>query len=224
VALPIAVLVSGSGSNLQAVIDRIEDGVLEAKINLVLSNKPDAYGLTRAKNHNLQHLCIPHAQYPDRLEFDRAMIKAIQASGAQAVVLAGFMRMLSPEFLQAFAGRVINIHPALLPSFSGVRGQSDAADYGVAISGCTVHFVDEIMDHGPVIAQAAVPAYVEDDGDTLGSRILAMEHRLLPQAVQWLATDRLRIEGRKVRLLPSGLPKADPPTDALVNPPLEKGF
>jgi len=224
VSLPIAVLVSGSGSNLQAVIDRIEEGVLDARITLVLSNKPDAHGLARAKLHNLQHICIPHAQYPDRLEFDRAMVRAIQSSGAQAVVLAGFMRMLTPEFLQAFPGRVINIHPALLPSFPGVHGQRDAADYGVTVSGCTVHFVDEIMDHGPVIIQAAVPAYLEDDGETLGSRILAMEHRVLPQAVQWLATDRLRVEGRKVRLLPSGLPKADPAPDALVNPPLEQGF
>ena len=223
-ALPIAVLVSGSGSNLQAVIDRIEEGVLEAKIALVLSNKPDAYGLERAKNHNLQHLCIPHAQYPDRLEFDRAMIRAINDSGAQAVVLAGFMRMLSREFLHAFPGRVINIHPALLPSFPGVHGQRDAAEYGVTISGCTVHLVDELMDNGPVIIQAAVPVYPEDDGQSLSGRILKYEHRVLPQAIQWLATGRIRLEGRKVRILPAATSIARNVPDALVNPPLEQGF
>lgn len=222
--LPIAVLVSGSGSNLQALIDSIEAGSLDARITLVLSNKPDAYGLTRARNHNLQQLCIPHAQYPDRTEFDRAMVRAIKDSGARAVVLAGFMRMLTVEFLRAFPGRVINIHPALLPSFAGVHGQRDAADYGVAVSGCTVHFVDELMDHGAVIAQAVVPAYPDDDEASLGERILAFEHRILPQAVQWLATDRLRLEGRKVRLLPADVPKAPASSEALVNPPLEVGF
>jgi phosphoribosylglycinamide formyltransferase-1 len=224
VALPIAVLVSGSGSNLQALIDRVEQGVLDARIALVLSNRKDAHGLERARQHGLPHVCIPHAGYPDRAEFDRAMIRAIREAGGEAVVMAGFMRMITREFLQAFPGKVINVHPALLPSFPGVHGQRDAADYGVAISGCTVHFVDEIMDHGPVIIQAAVPAYPEDDGETLGGRILACEHRVLPQAVQWLATGRLRLEGRKVRIAPARLPKAAEVPGALVNPPLEFGF
>ncbi|WP_243362106.1 phosphoribosylglycinamide formyltransferase [Fundidesulfovibrio terrae] len=223
-ALPIAVLVSGSGSNLQALIDRIEQGALDARIALVLSNKEGAYGLERARKHRLPHVCIPHADYPDRAEFDRAMIRAIRKAGGEAVVMAGFMRMITGEFLRAFPGKVINIHPALLPSFPGVHGPRDAADYGVAISGCTVHFVDEIMDHGPVIIQAAVPAYPEDDGQTLGGRILACEHRVLPQAVQWLATDRLRLEGRKVRVQPAPVPKAGEVPGALVNPPLELGF
>ena len=222
--LPIAVLVSGSGSNLQALIDRAESGALEARIALVLSNKPDAYGLERARKHGLTAVSLPHGQYPNRLEFDRAMIRIITDSGARAVVLAGFMRMLSPEFLGAFPGRVINIHPALLPSFPGVHGQRDAADYGVTLAGCTVHFVDELMDHGPVIIQAVVPAYPEDDGQTLGGRILALEHRVLPQAVNWLAQGRLSLEGRKVRLRPAATPKADPPANALINPPLELGF
>jgi len=224
-SLPIAVLVSGSGSNLQALIDKIQAGVLDARITLVLSNRPDAYGLERAKRAGLSHLCLPHAEYPGRLEFDRAMIRAIRESGAQTVVLAGFMRLLSGEFLRAFPDRVVNIHPALLPSFAGVHGQADAADYGVALSGCTAHFVDERMDHGPVIIQAAVPVYPDDDGSTLGKRILALEHRILPQAVQWLAKDRLSIEGRKVRLraAPDRALAVRPP-DALVNPPLEQGF
>lgn len=223
-ALPIAVLVSSSGSNLQAIIDRIGAGVLDAKIVLVLSNKPDAYGLKRAKNHNLPHICIPHAQYPDRLEFDQAMIRAIKDAGAQTVVLAGFMRMLSGEFLNAFQGRVINIHPALLPCFAGVHGQRDAADYGVTVSGCTVHFVDELMDHGPVIVQAVVPAFPDDDEQSLGNRILTFEHRVLPQAIQWLATGRIRLEGRKVRILPAEGSVAQTFDCALVNPPLEQGF
>ena len=223
-SLPIAVLVSGSGSNLQALIDKIEAGTLDARITLVLSNKPGAYALERAGRAGLKTLCLPHADYPDRQEFDRTMIRAIKDSGAQAVVLAGFMRLLSVEFLRAFPSRVVNIHPALLPSFPGSHGQADAAAYGVTISGCTVHFVDEDMDHGPVIIQAAVPAYPDDDGETLGGRILKFEHRILPQAIQWLAEERLRIEGRKVRLLPSGRSLAAQIPDALVNPPLEEGF
>ena len=223
-ALPIAVLVSGSGSNLQALIDRVESGALEARIALVLSNKPDSYGLQRARAHAVPALCIPHTDYADRLEFDRAMIRAIRDAGAETVVLAGFMRMLTPEFLKAFAGRVLNIHPALLPSFPGVRGQRDAADYGVTLAGCTVHFVDELMDHGEVVIQAAVPAYPDDDGDSLAERILALEHRILPQAVQWLATGRIQVKGRKVHVTPTGIQRAVPPANALVNPPLEQGF
>jgi len=224
VALPIAVLVSGSGSNLQALIDRVESGALEARIALVLSNKPDSYGLQRARAHGIPSLCIPHADYVDRLEFDRAMIRAIRDAGAETVVLAGFMRMLSAEFLKAFAGRVLNIHPALLPSFPGVRGQRDAADYGVTLAGCTVHFVDELMDHGEVVIQAAVPAYPDDDGDSLAERILALEHRILPQAVQWLAAGRIQVKGRKVHVTPTGIQRATSPANALVNPPLEQGF
>lgn len=220
----IAVLVSGSGSNLQAVIDRIEQGVLDARVALVLSNRADAYGLERARIHGLPHLCLPHTDYPDRLEFDRAMVRAIRESGAQAVVLAGFMRMLSGEFLGAFPGRVLNIHPALLPSFPGVNGQRDAADYGVKIAGCTVHFVDELMDNGPVVIQAAVPAFPDDDANSLAERILACEHRVLPQAVAWLAAGRLRQEGRKVRLMPSSAQRAEPPLGVLISPPLESGF
>ncbi|WP_027192144.1 phosphoribosylglycinamide formyltransferase [Fundidesulfovibrio putealis] len=223
-ALPIAVLVSGSGSNLQALIDRVESGALEARIALVLSNKPDSYGLKRARSHGIPALCIPHTEYADRLEFDRAMIRAIREAGAETVVLAGFMRMLSAEFLKAFAGRVLNIHPALLPSFPGVRGQRDAADYGVTLAGCTVHFVDELMDHGEVVIQAAVPAYPDDDGDSLAERILALEHRILPQAVQWLAQGRIQVKGRKVHVTPTGIQRAVPPANALVNPPLEQGF
>jgi len=224
VALPVAVLVSGSGSNLQALIDRVEDGALDADIRLVLSNRPGAVGLERARRHGIHTVCLPHGDFPDRQAFDQAMIRAIRDAGAQSVVLAGFMRLLTPEFLQAFPGRVLNIHPALLPGFPGAHGQRDAADHGVKLSGCTVHFVDELMDHGPIVIQAAVPAWPDDTSESLGARILALEHRILPQAVQWLAAGRLRVEGRKVRLLPGSVPLAPPLAHALANPPLESGF
>ena len=183
----LAVLVSGSGSNLQAIIDKAESGALDADIRLVLSNRADAYGLERARRHKVPCLALEHGGYASREAFDQAMVDAIRASGADTVALAGFMRLLTPVFLAAFPGRVLNIHPALLPSFKGAHGQRDAAEYGVRLSGCTVHFVDEHMDHGPIIIQAAVPALADDDGETLGSRILALEHRVYPQALQWLA-------------------------------------
>ena len=233
-SLPIAVLVSGSGSNLQSIIDRIEEGILDAKIRIVISNKAGAYGIERAKKHGIPHKVLLHTDFNSREEFDEAMVQILRDAGVDdsgAVVLAGFMRIVTPVFLREFENRVINIHPALLPSFPGVHGQGDAADYGVKISGCTVHFVDEQMDHGAVIIQAAVPCQAGEDGDKLGSRILKMEHRIFPQAIHWLAKERLAIEDRHVRLRESdqpcaGQPKADiePATYALVWPPLEKGF
>lgn len=232
--LPIAVLVSGSGSNLQSIIDRIEEGVLDAEIRLVLSNKIGAFGIERARKHDLPCKVLLHADYRTREAFDQAMVDAIREAGVGEdglVVMAGFMRIVTPVFLGAFAGRVMNIHPALLPSFPGVHGQADAADYGVKISGCTVHFVDEQMDHGPVIIQAAAPCQAGEDGDVLGPRILKLEHRIYPQAIQWFAENRLTIENRHVELKVSGRPCAgqpradiDPPTYALVWPPLEEGF
>ncbi|BCS88577.1 phosphoribosylglycinamide formyltransferase [Pseudodesulfovibrio sediminis] len=232
--LPIAVLVSGSGSNLQSIIDRIEDGALDAEIKLVVSNKSDAYGLERARKHGIATKVLLHTDYDSREAFDTAMVQAINEAGVDkdgAVVMAGFMRIVTSVFLGAFVNRVINIHPALLPSFTGVCGQGDAADYGVKISGATVHFVDEQMDHGPIIIQAAVPCQPGEGGDALGSRILKLEHRIFPQSLQWLADGRLEIDGRFVRLKPADTPVADQPcadiqpaTNALVWPPLEKGF
>jgi len=224
VALKLAVLVSGGGSNLQSIIDKSEAGVLDARVVLVLSNKPGAGGLERARRHGLAHAVVEHAAFPAREAFDAAMVARIRESGADLVVLAGFMRMLTPVFLDAFAGRIVNIHPALLPSFPGCHGQRDAADYGVKLAGCTVHFVDEIMDHGQVIIQAAVPVAPGEGGDTLGARILEMEHRVYPQAIQWLAEGRVRVQGRHVLVADAGKPLADLGRPALVNPPLERGF
>ena len=224
--LPIAVLISGSGSNLQSIIDRIEQKVLHAEIKVVISNKADAYGLTRAKKHNLPTKVIEHQNFSSREEFDQAMVEVIKAAGAEAVILAGFMRILTPVFIQAFPNKILNIHPAILPSFPGVHGQAQAADYGVRFSGCTVHFVDEKMDHGPIIIQAVVPAYASDDGQSLGQRILKWEHRIYPQAIEWLAQGRLKIVGRKVEVenSPAVFVQVDENEPALVNPGLERGF
>ena len=224
--LPIAVLISGSGSNLQSIIDRIEQNVLHAEIKVVISNKAEAYGLTRAKKHNLPTEVIEHQNFSSREEFDQAMVEVIKAAGAEAVILAGFMRILTPMFIQAFPNKILNIHPAILPSFPGVHGQAQAADYGVRFSGCTVHFVDEKMDHGPIIIQAVVPAYTNDDGQSLGQRILKWEHRIYPQAIEWLAQGRLKIVGRKVEVenSPAVFVQVDENEPALVNPGLERGF
>lgn len=226
--LNIAVLASGNGSNLQAIIDRIHSGVLNADIRLVLANKPEAYALTRAKQAGIQTAVITHTDFADRETFDKAMIAAIRAAGADTIVLAGFMRMLTPTFLEEFSGRVINIHPAILPSFPGIRGAADAHEYGVKVTGCTVHFVNEVMDNGPVIIQAVVPVNAGEPLETLEHRIHSLEHRIFPQALQWLSEGRISIQGRTVHLTPS--PKASnhlsaaPTGEWLVWPPLEEGF
>ena len=223
-SLRLAVLVSGSGSNLQSIIDKCEAGVLDAQVVLVLSNKAGAYGLERAVRHGIPTMTLDHKAFDSREAFDRAMVDAIRASGADTIILAGFMRLLTPVFLEAFPGRVLNIHPALLPSFAGVHGQADAANYGVKLSGATVHFVTLEMDSGPVIIQAAVPVTPGEGGDTLGKRILAFEHRIFPQAIQWLSQGRLRIDGRHVLLAGPAGPPAELHGPGLVNPPLEEGF
>ena len=222
--LPIAVLISGSGTNLDAIIRAIDEKRLDARITVVISNNPDAYGLERAKTHDLPYRVIDHGEYASREEFDAALVEAVRESGAEAVILAGFMRILSPTFISAFAGKVLNIHPAILPSFAGTNAQRQQADFGVRLAGCTVHFVDEKMDNGPIVIQAVVPAYPDDDGDTLGKRILEYEHRIYPQAIAWLAQGRLRIEGRKVVVENAGEAMALPENGVLINPPLEEGF
>jgi phosphoribosylglycinamide formyltransferase-1 len=224
--LPLAVLVSGSGSNLQSILDRIASGAVDAKIVLVISNNPGAYGLKRAAERGIPTQVVEHGLFASRDEYDQALLDAVTAAGARAVVLAGFMRILGPRFVRCFPQRILNIHPALLPSFAGTHGARDAAAYGVKLSGCTVHFVDEQMDHGPVVIQAAVPAEADDTAEDLAARILALEHRIYPQAVAWLAAGRLRVEGRTVHLARAGEALAALPPGAayLVNPPLEQGF
>ena len=196
--LSLGVLISGSGTNLQAIIDTIERGDLNAVIRVVLSNRGDAYGLTRARHHNLPTVVISHKDFSSREAFEAELIKTLQDHGVELVVLAGFMRLLSPVFIRAFPQRIMNIHPALLPAFPGTHVQRQALEHGVRISGVTVHFVDEEMDHGPIIVQAAVPVYADDSEESLSARIHAQEHRIYPQAIQLFAEGRLEVRGRLV--------------------------
>jgi len=196
--LSLGVLISGSGTNLQAIIDAIEHGELKAVIRIVISNRADAYGLTRAQNHGLPTVVIPHQNFPSRETFEAEVIRELQAHGAELVVLAGFMRLLSPFFIRAFPQCIMNIHPALLPAFPGTHAQRQALEGGVRIAGATVHFVDEEVDHGPIIAQATVPVYPDDTEESLSARILAQEHRIYPQAIQLFAEGRLEIRDHTV--------------------------
>lgn len=196
--LKLGVLISGNGSNLQSIIDHIENGSLNAVIKIVVSNKADAFGIRRAEKHGIPFLVLENKNFQCKEDFDRKLIGILQEQDVDLVVLAGFMRVLTPTFLRAFPQRVMNIHPALLPSFPGLHAQKQAYDYGVKISGCTVHFVDEGVDTGPIIIQAAVPVLDDDTDETLAARILKEEHRIYPQAIQWFAEGRLDIQGRKV--------------------------
>ncbi len=224
--LSVGVLISGGGSNLQSLIDRIEAGVLDARISTVISNVPGVKGLERAVKHGIFSQVLSHRDYRVRRDYDLALVRSLKQADVEAVILAGFMRVVGPDLLAAFPQRVLNIHPALLPAFPGLHAQHQAAEHGVRISGCTVHFVDEQVDHGPIIIQAAIPAQAEDDADSLGARILALEHRIYPQAVQWLAQDRLEIQNRRVVLRPANALPADPAglPSCLIHPMLEKGF
>ncbi|MBE0605252.1 MAG: phosphoribosylglycinamide formyltransferase [Deltaproteobacteria bacterium] len=194
----IAVLVSGSGSNLQAIIDASERGEIPGRVGLVLSNKADAYGLARAEKHGIPTAVVDHKAFGSREAFDAKMVEVIRASGAVLVCLAGFMRVVTPVFLRAFPHRILNIHPALLPSFPGTHGPAQALRYGVRFSGCTVHFLDEGVDTGPIIVQAVVPVHEDDTEETLAARILKEEHRIYPMAIRLFLEGRLTVEGRKV--------------------------
>ena len=214
--LGIGILVSGSGSNLQSIIDNIERGTLAAEIKVVISNNPEAYALERCRKHHIPAVVIRHQEFRKREDFDRQMISVLQFHGVELVVMAGFMRLLTPLFLNAFSMKIMNIHPALLPAFPGTHVQQKAVDYGVKFSGCTVHFADEGVDTGPVIIQAVVPVLDADTADTLAARILKEEHRIYPQAIQFYAEGRIQVSGRKVTL------KGGPvmPEIATHNPPL----
>ncbi len=214
----LGVLVSGSGSNLQAIIDNIEASRLSAEIKVVISNEPEAYGLVRAENHHIRTMVVNHRDYDSREAFDQGLVTALKENGVELVILAGFMRVITPTFLKAFHNRVLNIHPALLPSFPGIHVWRKAIDYGVKFSGCTVHFVDEGTDTGPIIIQSVVPVLDDDDADSLSARILKQEHKIFSRAIQLFAQGRLEIEGRRVKILP--LDKTLDPA-VLTNPPLE---
>lgn len=196
---PVAVLASGGGTNLQALIDACERPDFPARIALVLSNVAGAGALERAKKAGLPRELLEHRSYSSREAYDRALIERLRAHGAEWICLAGFMRIITTELLSAFPGRILNIHPALLPAFPGMHGPRQALAYGVKVAGCTVHFVDEGTDTGPIIAQAAVEVRDEDTEATLAARILEQEHRLYPQALALAVSGQLRIEGRLVR-------------------------
>lgn len=198
----VGVLASGSGTNLQALIDRGARGELgPARLTVVGVNVPDCAALARAKAAGLPTFVLDHRDFRTRAAFDQALVQALRAHQVDLVVLAGFMRLLGPDVLDAFPQRIVNIHPALLPAFPGVHGQRQAIEYGVRITGCTVHFVDGGVDSGPVIAQAAVPVLEDDDEEALRARLLVEEHRLLPAVVRAVAERRVVIEGRRVRVL-----------------------
>lgn len=196
----IGVLVSGRGSNLQAMIDQINEQALQAEISIVISDKEDAYALERAKTHQLPYAVILRNQFRTKEEFEKELIDQLQAHEIDVVVLAGFMRVLSSYFIQSFSGKIINIHPSLLPSFPGLHAQRQALAYGVCYSGCTVHFVNEEVDGGPIIAQAVVPVLEEDTEETLAERILKEEHRLLSPMIQKYLNGQIELQGRKVRI------------------------
>jgi phosphoribosylglycinamide formyltransferase-1 len=215
--IPIGVLISGSGTNLQAIIDAINSAKLDAEIELVLSNKQDAFGLVRAQNAGIPIEVLNHKEFSSREDYDQALVARLQARGVELVVLAGFMRLLSPLFVKAYSNRIMNIHPALLPAFPGLNVQQKAVDHGVRFSGCTVHFVNEECDEGPIIIQAVVPVFPDDSSQTLAARILEQEHKIYPRAIQLYAEGRLRITGRKVWV--EDLPQSD--TRSLIQPPLD---
>ncbi len=214
--LKIGVLVSGNGSNLQAIIDRIEEGKLAARIACVISNNAGAYALERARRHGIPSLHLDHRLFSGRASYDAALLEALREHGVDLVVLAGFMRIITPVLIDAYPHAIVNIHPALLPAFPGLHAQKQALDYGVKISGCTVHFVDPGTDTGPVIIQSAVPILENDTEETLSARIQIEEHRIYPEAIRLFAAGRLKVEGRTVIISP-------PPKQAavaLTNPPI----
>jgi phosphoribosylglycinamide formyltransferase 1 len=211
----IGVLASGRGSNLQAIIDNIEKGLLSAELAVVISDQAGAFALERARKHGIPAVHTGAKGFKGRRkEYDALLVKELQKRSVDVVCLAGFMRIITPVLIKAFPDRILNIHPSLLPAFPGLHVQKKALDYGVKFSGCTVHFVDEGMDTGPIIIQAVVPVLDNDTEDSLSERILKQEHKIYSRAVQLLAEGKLTVEGRRVLL--SGEGKGG--EDFLLNP------
>ena len=214
--LRVAVLASGRGSNLQAIIDAIEAGQVQAQIVAVISNKKDAVALDRARKHGLPELFVdpkPFAGQPDSREaYDRVLLEVLQQQHVELVLLAGYMKIVTAVLVNVFANRMMNIHPSLLPSFPGLEVQKKAIDWGCKLAGCTVHFVTEGVDEGPIIVQAAVPVFDSDTPEALAARILEQEHKIYPQAVQLFAEGRLKVNGRQVQIA-----GAKPVGDAIIS-------
>ncbi|MEK7210618.1 MAG: phosphoribosylglycinamide formyltransferase [Candidatus Binatota bacterium] len=214
--LPLGVLISGNGSNLQAIIDAIEEKQLDAVIRVVVSNREEAFGLVRARKHNIPTEVLDHRKFSSREAYDQALVDILKARQVELVILAGFMRLLSPVFVSSYSNRIMNIHPALLPAFPGLHVQRKALEHGARFSGCTVHFVNEGCDEGPIIIQAVVPVFPDDTEESLSARILKEEHRIYPRAIQLYSEGKLRVVGRKV--LVDKLAREE--DRVLVNPPL----
>lgn len=196
----LCVLISGNGSNLQAIIDRIEQNKLNAEIVGVIANKPNAYGLERAKNANIPALCIEHGQYEDREQYDNAMMEAIDKMAPDCIVLAGFMRILTPAFVNHYAGKLLNIHPSLLPKYKGLHTHQRAIDNGDKEHGVSVHFVTPELDGGPVIIQSKVPVFEDDNADVLADRVQEQERQIYPLVLQWFCDGRLSMSDNKAVL------------------------
>jgi phosphoribosylglycinamide formyltransferase-1 len=203
----IGVLISGRGSNLQAIIDAVAGGRLDARIAVVISNRAEAAGLERARRAGIETLVLSHKAYPDRVAYDRVLVSTLKERGVTLVCLAGFMRLLSAEFIAAFPHAVLNIHPSLLPAFSGLDAQQQALAYGVKVSGATVHFVTPELDAGPIVLQAAVTIEDNDTAESLSERILEQEHRIYPEAIGLILAGGWTIDGRTVRLPRRGDPR-----------------
>ncbi len=202
--ITLGVLASGRGSNLQSIIDAADAGTLDADVAVVISDNEDAVALDRARKHGIDAVHIAPGQFKTKMEpeIEQKMVDCLRDHGVDLVCLAGYMRVVHETLLDAFPNRIINIHPALLPSFPGLHGQQQALDYGVKWSGCTVHFVNADIDAGAIIIQAAVPVEEDDTEDTLAARILEQEHKIYPQAIQVFADGRLKMDGRRARILP----------------------
>ena len=194
----IVVLISGRGSNLEAIIKGIEEGKIDAKITLVLSNKKEAKGLEIAKKYNIKAKFIDPSFFSSREGYDIYISEYIKKHNPDLVVLAGYMRILSDRFIETFEGKLVNIHPSLIPAFQGLKAQKQALDYGAKFTGCTVHFVTKELDNGPIIIQAVVPIKPEDTEESLSERILEFEHRIYPQAIKWIVDNRVKVDGRNV--------------------------
>jgi phosphoribosylglycinamide formyltransferase 1 len=210
----LGVLISGRGSNLQAIVEAIARDELPAEVRIVISNRADAQGLERARQHGIETAVIDHRKFPSREDFDQALLSMLTAHAVDLVICAGFMRLLSRVMLDAYPNRILNTHNALLPAFPGIHGPRDALEYGVKLAGCTVFFVSEGIDVGPIIIQAAVPVLADDNEDTLAARIVEQEHRIFPEAIRLYQQGRLTISGRKV-IIREG---PGEPAPAIVNP------
>jgi phosphoribosylglycinamide formyltransferase-1 len=197
----IGVLISGRGSNMLSILRAAEERRIPAVVAIVISNEPDAPGISAARSRGVEVIVLDHREAGSREEHDRRIVAALEERRVDLVCLAGYMRLLTPVLLRAYAGRILNVHPALLPSFPGLDAQRQALEHGVRLTGATVHFVDAGVDTGPIVLQAVVPVEPEDTPEILSERILKEEHRIYPEAVRLFFQDRLRLEGRKVRIL-----------------------